>query len=593
MKQQRNHFYNFPIALRGLRQFVVWKLEERNGQTTKVPYNAKTGRKASSTNSNTWAGFEEAVSAYKNGGFSGIGFVFASDYCGIDLDKCRNPHTGEIEQWALDIIEKLDSYTEVSPSGTGLHIFVKARLPKTGTRKGRIEVYDSGRYFTLTGLHFASSPICINDRQEEVSALYEAIKDTQTAKTKKSRAEEGSCPAVQMLTVDDSALVKACGDRYGSKFDRLYSGTSSDYGNDVSRADNAFVIMLCGHTGDDSQVERIWKASGRYRRKLERGDYVRRTIDAARSWLTTHSDEEALDISDLEETEGDDLPISDDPQREKYLRQVARNASLVARCYMIFLRRLGFEKNCLRLLTALTAVSKGRLNTFIATRKWMLKYYQQHHGSSSQSTLQRDIKNLLQEQRKLGVGLISYKPGKKYFDNGQEIRLGSKFQLHLLRYSLQAISHALDIKAKNQRLDEVLDIAVEKIIADANFQIPQQEIKAKKSAKQKTDVKDLEQKMSDLQGEWIEQIIAENWADSQIWEEFQKLQSEFSIRLSERLSGSLVARNSRTLYRSQNEPYRGKDFEEPGLYQSNENRTLYRGQNEPYREDEFDEPYIQ
>jgi excisionase family DNA binding protein len=95
-------------------------------------------RRASSTDPETWRSYEEAEAALASGRYYGIGFVFSSgdSYAGVDLDGCRNPETGEIETWAKEIIEHLDSYTELSPSGTGVHVLVKAELPLGGRRKG-------------------------------------------------------------------------------------------------------------------------------------------------------------------------------------------------------------------------------------------------------------------------------------------------------------------------------------------------------------------------------------------------------------------------------------------------------------------------
>src|SRR3982751_2755687 len=121
---------NVPAVMQAARQWCVWKLEpDKDGKLTKVPYNARTGRAGSSTNRKTWATFDEAIQTYERNGYAGIGFYFGNGFAGIDLDACRNPITGEIEQWALDIVRAGESYTEVSPSGTGLHIFCKGRVP--------------------------------------------------------------------------------------------------------------------------------------------------------------------------------------------------------------------------------------------------------------------------------------------------------------------------------------------------------------------------------------------------------------------------------------------------------------------------------
>lgn len=142
---------NIPEELRRRIQFVVYKLEERNGKTTKVPYIAGGVGKASSTDSETWRTFDEAFQALQTGRYDGIGFVFSSGdpYAGIDLDDCRDPRTGEIEEWAGEIIREFAGYTEVSPSGTGIHIIVRGRAPNK--KRGKVEAYSERRFFTLTG----------------------------------------------------------------------------------------------------------------------------------------------------------------------------------------------------------------------------------------------------------------------------------------------------------------------------------------------------------------------------------------------------------------------------------------------------------
>ena len=139
-----------PEELRQRHQWVVWKLEERGGKPTKVPYIAG-GGKASSTNSLTWRSFEEAVQALETGRYNGIGFVFSSGdpFAGVDLDDCRDPETGELEEWAAKIVEAFGSYAEVSQSGTGVHIIVRGKAPNR--KRGKVEAYSSERYFAMTG----------------------------------------------------------------------------------------------------------------------------------------------------------------------------------------------------------------------------------------------------------------------------------------------------------------------------------------------------------------------------------------------------------------------------------------------------------
>jgi putative DNA primase/helicase len=137
-----------PEELRARPQWVVWKAVGE--KPDKVPYSARTGRRASSTNLLTWGTFQDALEAYENGEYAGLGFVFSTGdpYTGIDVDNCVD-EDGEIASWALEIVHYFDSYTELSATGSGLHIIVRGDMPNR--RRGDIEVYSSKRFFTMTG----------------------------------------------------------------------------------------------------------------------------------------------------------------------------------------------------------------------------------------------------------------------------------------------------------------------------------------------------------------------------------------------------------------------------------------------------------
>jgi putative DNA primase/helicase len=139
---------NIPNELKVRHQWVVWKAVGE--KPDKVPYSARTKRKASSTDLLTWSTFENACEALEGGEYSGLGFVFSSadPYTGIDLDNCVE-ETGEIKQWALEIVQYFNSYTELSVTGRGVHIIVRGEVPNR--RKGEVEVYSSKRFFTMTG----------------------------------------------------------------------------------------------------------------------------------------------------------------------------------------------------------------------------------------------------------------------------------------------------------------------------------------------------------------------------------------------------------------------------------------------------------
>jgi hypothetical protein len=141
-------------------RWLVWRMEQADGRDkpTKVPYNARGGA-ASSTDPATWSTYEVATTTAQNGGgFNGVGFVLGDRFAGIDLDHCVVD--GVIAPWALDIIEYVDSYTELSPTD-GIHIHVRGdtALDMWRKRTGNVEMYLTGRYFTYTGRVVRDVPI--------------------------------------------------------------------------------------------------------------------------------------------------------------------------------------------------------------------------------------------------------------------------------------------------------------------------------------------------------------------------------------------------------------------------------------------------
>jgi putative DNA primase/helicase len=270
--------YQAPGELRTVNQFVCWRAEERNGDTTKVPYSVHGGR-ASSTNPKTWAPIEAAIAYAEERTMDGVGFVFTEDdpFAGIDLDKCRNTESGEIEPWAWKIVAAFNSYTEVSPSGTGLHIFVKATLPGPNNRKGPLEMYESGRYFTLTGKHLSGTPTKIHECQDVLERLYQHVFKIEKA----SSATNGPKRRTAPLDVgDEDLLALAKQAKNGGKFSRLWSGDTSDYAGDDSRADLALCSLLAFWTdGATERMDRLFRQSGLMREKWNRHDYRERTFN--------------------------------------------------------------------------------------------------------------------------------------------------------------------------------------------------------------------------------------------------------------------------------------------------------------------------
>lgn len=265
-----------PDELKARPQWVDWSLENRGGKTTKVPYEAGSNRRAKANDSATWATFEEASASGKDG----VGFVFSSGdpYTGIDLDGCRDPETGEVEAWATGVLDELDGYSELSPSGTGFHIIVRGKLPRSG-RRGKVEAYSSERFFTMTGNGVKRE---IPERQEQLDKFYKT--HLEAPNPTKAPATSGVRSGDVRLS-DDEVIGKLIKEPSG-KGERLYCGDTGDYENDESRADLALVSKLYFYTQDSEQIDRIFRRSGLYREKWERTDYRHRTFMKAANSTT-------------------------------------------------------------------------------------------------------------------------------------------------------------------------------------------------------------------------------------------------------------------------------------------------------------------
>ena len=283
------NFDAIPEELQAHRQWVTWRIELRNGKLTKVPYSPATDRKAESDNPATWGTFSEAVAAYQTGRVDGIGFVFSpkDPYAGVDLDHSRNPTTGEVERWALDAVHLLNSYTEVSPSGTGLHILVRGRLPEGRRRSGHVEVYDDGRYFTMTGQHLDGTPGTVEDRQAELEAYHAAT----FGKPQDGKAEMPGAKGTNSLSdLELISRASAASGNAGPKFAALWRGDTGGYASQ-SEADLALCSYLAFWTnGDAARIDSLFRQSRLWRPKWDERHgaqtYGQATIEKALSTFT-------------------------------------------------------------------------------------------------------------------------------------------------------------------------------------------------------------------------------------------------------------------------------------------------------------------
>ncbi|MBI2868378.1 MAG: hypothetical protein HYX96_00940 [Chloroflexi bacterium] len=305
---------NIPQELRDRPQWVAWQLVHRDGQSkpTKIPKNPKNGNNASSTDPYTWGAFDQALAFHGSGKADGIGFVFSAKdpFTGIDLDKCRDAKIGEIEPWAKKIIQSFDSYHELSPSGSGVHIIVQGKLPLEGRKTGQVEMYDDARFFTVTGHRLPNSPLAIEERQEELTRIH--AQTFPEATTEKAAAKQGG------VIIDDADLIQKALASRDDDFKRLWQGQWEGRYPSPSEADLALCGKLAFWTGNDiSRMDRIFRQSGLYRAKWDQRHYSggrtygQGTLTEAISGNTTIYTPIRLTHSPTSQDSYEDLKLSD------------------------------------------------------------------------------------------------------------------------------------------------------------------------------------------------------------------------------------------------------------------------------------------
>jgi primase-polymerase (primpol)-like protein len=298
---------NLPQEIRAMRRFLLWRYEPGKEQPRKVPYYA-VRRKAASNRPKTWNTFKGVLDIYKenSGYFNGMGFVLGEGITGVDLDHVVD-EDGNLDPEAAKIVDALPGYVERSPSGEGLHILIKGRLPakeKRGLlkfsnvlgftpldlepkRQPGIEFYDetSPRYLTTTGdIWEKRSVLNTEDASEAIAEIYwraqkahEKIKKAQdTAKAAEKagkRAEETvERPAKKTRENshpfdydDDDALLQHIREsNQGAKFSKLFDRGQGEYPSS-SEAVAALLCMLAWWTKKDkARMDRLFRQSALY-----------------------------------------------------------------------------------------------------------------------------------------------------------------------------------------------------------------------------------------------------------------------------------------------------------------------------------------
>ncbi|WP_207688598.1 phage/plasmid primase, P4 family [Desulfonema limicola] len=266
---------NIPEEIKNLPQWVAWKGElKENKKLSKKPINPLNGSYAETNNPETWGTFEESLAYCEQNNLQGVGFVFTAEdpYVGIDLDNCLDPETDTFTPEVSEIVKMFNSYTEISPSGNGLHIFVKGNIPKS--RNGEIEIYDQGRFFTITGELYGDSPIVIHERSKEVIDFYhKCYPDDDSEKNNNPvlphKAERKKTDTVFTHDEEHPLIKKAMASKNGHKFKNLWQGDFSFY-ESQSEADLALCRLLAFWTNNnEQQIDNLFRKSGLYRQKWD------------------------------------------------------------------------------------------------------------------------------------------------------------------------------------------------------------------------------------------------------------------------------------------------------------------------------------
>lgn len=292
------NFSAIPQELRAYNSWVTWRVETTDtGRTTKIPYNPTTFQAAASNRPEEWVSFDTAVTAFNNGGWDGIGFVLsdADPFVFIDLDDPyalnpdgtpKNKEPQKVADMQRTVFERFDgTYSEMSPSGKGLHIIAMAKLAGKGRRRNSVEMYDRERFMTMTGNAYTAAPIL--ERQVATQWLYD---------------EMGGAPVATAFTgdyvdleTDAEVIAKCLNAANGDKVRDLANGNWQQYYSSQSEADFALVNIIAYYTKSRFQIVRLFRQSGLgQREKAQRDAYVLGMVDRAFDRMPSELDLNAL-----------------------------------------------------------------------------------------------------------------------------------------------------------------------------------------------------------------------------------------------------------------------------------------------------------
>ena len=264
-----------PSHLQSISQWVHWKLEHSEGKERKLPVNPD-GRKIDVHQPHNWLTFQQAVDLLKPGIHSGIGFALTdSGYTGIDIDDCLeiNGDASSLKTWAKPLLNQIEgNYSEISPSGDGLKVFVRAAKPdgfnrtKLSIGDGAIEVHDR-QYFTVTGEVIDSGDSDTDGQAQLDSLCHYLLQQASQQEQKPKQPNPPPVPTKPAPGIDLQQRLEIARHEKGAKFASLFDqGDISQCDNDHSQADFALCQKLAFYLEkNEGLIDQAFRQSKLYR----------------------------------------------------------------------------------------------------------------------------------------------------------------------------------------------------------------------------------------------------------------------------------------------------------------------------------------
>lgn len=291
---------NVPDELKEIKKWLLWKKDIVNGKVRKIP--VRNGYPFDITQKDNLLSFNTAALLLNNGDVDGLGFAFSKDdpYTGIDLDGTENPQERQLQ---ADIFNHFKTYSELSPSGNGLHLIVKGKIPESVTKKP-FEMYSDGQYFTVTGEKIGDYGI--ENKQDDLRQLFEFISNKKVLQIESKCGDpqgvtHGMAHCYEILNkynkerFSDSQIIQMVLDNQISNL--LYNGIIPD-GADLNELDMSLCNYIVNFGAGFEQTGRIFMSSelGKRDKVINRKDYLMKTIAKAFNKIELSSNYEFKDI---------------------------------------------------------------------------------------------------------------------------------------------------------------------------------------------------------------------------------------------------------------------------------------------------------